>query len=300
MDSPAQPAAGASAPAGLDGEGRGRLSRALLLGGAALAPLLAAVLARGAAAPAWPAVHALAEVGALVLGFSTFAVQWHAAGVQGFGDARARLVGMAALGVAALETLHLLLTPGMPGLLREASPDRALWFWLSARVLGLSALLAAAGVRRSSRAPALSRGPLAAAAAALAAAMAGAAWLLPDSSRLFFDGGFTTAWRAAEWALAAVAAGGAGLHLRAFRRNADQASLRLAGALLLAVLSGVAFALQGSPADAVAAAGHLYQAGSAWLVFAACFSAALTRPYERLDTFLADLAANHAEVSRLK
>ncbi len=282
--------------------GRGRPGWSLgLAGAAALVPLaLTAALDGGPPARSWLAVHVLVEVASLVLGFSTFAVQWHAAGTEGFEDARARVVGMAALGVAGLQTLHLLLSPGMPGLVREASPDRALWFWLSARLLGVAALLAAAGVRRRSRSPFLSRGPLLAAGLVAAVALAGVDWLIPDQRRLFLDGGFTTGYRAAEWGLAALAAAGAGLHLHAFRRNADRASLRLAGALFLAALSECAFALQGVPGDVVGATGHLYQAGAAWLVFAACFSAALARPYERLDAILVDLAANHAEVSRLK
>jgi signal transduction histidine kinase len=304
LESP--PAAGAVtlAPAGLESVPRDRPGRSLALGTAvALAPLAAvALLGRDGGPPAasWLAVHALVEVATLVLGFATFAVQWHAAGTQGFEDARARLVGMAALGVAALETLHLLLTSGMPGLLPGASPDRALWFRLSARLLGVAALLAAAAVRRRSRARALGRGPLLAAAVALAAALAGAGWLLPDDSRLFFGDGFTTAYRAAEWTLAALAGAGAVLHLRAWRRIADRASLLLAAALSLAAFSGAAFALQGGSADDLAALGHAYQAGAAWLVFAACFAAAVVRPYERLDALLADLAANHAGVSRLK
>ncbi|HET6924149.1 MAG TPA: MASE3 domain-containing protein, partial [Anaeromyxobacteraceae bacterium] len=222
------------------------------------------------------------------------------AGTQGFEDARARLVGMAALGVAALEALHLLLTPGITWRLPGASPDRALWPWLSARLLGVAALLAAAAVRRGRRAPALGRGPLLAGAVALAAALAGAGWLLPDDGRLFSGDGFTTAYRAAEWTLTGLAGAGAVLHLRAARQGDDRASLRFAAALALAALSGAAFALRGGSAGGLGALGHVYQAGAAWLVFAACFAAAVVHPYEKLDALLADLAANHAEVSRLQ
>ncbi len=300
MESPAPHAPEATSPAGVAGRRRLPEWAPWAAGAAAVAPLVLAAALDGGAAPSWVGVHALVEVASLMLGLSTFAVQWHAAGTEGLGDARARLVGMAALGVAGLQTLHLLLTPGMPGLLRVPTPDRGLWFWLSARLLWVAALLAAAAVRRSSRSRALSRWPLLGAFLAPAAALAGAAWLVPDRSRIFFDGGFTAGYRAAEWALAALATAGAGLHLAAFRRSADRASLRLSGALALAALSEIAFALQPAPADAMAAVGHLYQAGAAWLVFSACFSAALVRPYQKLDAVLADLAANHAEVARLK
>jgi signal transduction histidine kinase len=301
LESPVAPAA-APAPA-RDGP-RLHPGRLLALAAAvALAPLAVVVLlGHGGERPAaaWLAVHTLVEAAALVLGIATFAVQWHAAGTQGLGDARARLVGMAALGVAALQGPHLLLTPGMPGSLPDAPADRALWFWLSARLLGVAALLAATAVPRNARARILARGPLLAAGLVLAAALAGAAWLLPEGSRLLFGSGFTPAYRAAEWTLAALAGAGAAAHLRAWRRAADPASLRLAAALALAALSEAAFALQGAPADALGALGHVYQAGAAWLVFAACFAAAVVSPYQRLDALLADLAANHAEVSRLK
>ena len=297
MESPTRPAARASAPADLEGEGRLRLDRALPLAAGALAPLAAAALARGAGAPPWREVSALLEVAWLALGFSTFAVQWQAAGVQGFGDARARLVGMGALGASGLGVLHLLLAAGRLG---GATPERVLWLWVSARLVWAAALVAAAGVRRESEATALRRVPLVAVAVALSAALAGAAWLLEDGRRLLLDGGFTPTWRAAGWALSGLAATGGLLHLGAFRRNADRASARLAGALALTALSEAAFALQGAPEAAMGVAGHLYQAGAAWLAFAACFSAALARPYRRLDAVLADLAENYAEVSRLK
>src|SRR5690348_959231 len=89
-------------------------------------------------------LHLAAELAIVIIGFSTAAVQWYAAGARGLRHARARFIGAAFLGAAILETLHLLVFPGMPGFLGPGTLERGIFYWLAARFWLTGSLLAAA------------------------------------------------------------------------------------------------------------------------------------------------------------
>lgn len=284
---------------------RRSLRRAVVALGMAVLPLaLFAALGARALLPrdGYLALHVLAELASAALAFATFAVQWSAARLEGAEEARARFVGMACLGAAALEGLHLLSYPGMPGLGAAASADRALAAWLSGRAWMVLALLAAAFVPPRSRSPWLRRGPLLLATLAAVAVLGAPALALRDGSALLSDGGHGLGhlYRAIEVAIAAAAAGAAALHARHLLRTGDRAAGLLVAALVAIALGETCFALRGSLFDGWSLLGHAYQVGSAWLVFSALFVAAVAHPYRRLDDALGDLAASHLEVSGLR
>lgn len=287
---------------GLD---RRSLRRAAVpLGLAALPLALFASLGASALLPrdGYLALHALAEAASAALAFATFAVQWNAARLEGAESARARFLGIACLGAAALGGLHLLFYPGMPGFGAAGTADRALAAWLAGRGWMVLALLATVFVPPRSQSPWLRRGPLLLATLLASAALAAPALALRDGGALLSDGGhgLTGLSRAIETAIAAAAAGAAVLHARQFPGAGDRVAWLLVAALVAIALGETCFALRGSLFDGWSLLGHAYQVGTAWLVFGALFTAAVARPYRRLDDALGDLTASHLEVSGLR
>lgn len=285
---------------------RPRLEGRLLAAAAgALAPLLLLMafpsLAPTLPGPLYLAVHALVEVAVVVVSFATFAVQWYAAGAAA-ADARARVVGSAFLAVALLETLHLFSFPGMSAFLGPGSTGRGIWYWLSARLGTVSALLAAAWVRPESDHPLLRRGPLLLSSLGAVAVLVAAEVGLPSAPALFFaEGrGLTPLKKGIEYGVALAAAAGAALHGRRWRERGDRASLRLAAALALTAASEVGFAQYRSAYDAFNLLGHVYLAAAFYLIFDALFVEALLRPYADLREAARALAAKNEELERLR
>src|SRR5512133_2093201 len=133
------------------------------VGGVALAclPIVVLVLVRpwGWAFPkdVYLPVHTTLEVLVIAAGVATFAVQWFAAGAGAFREARALFIGPAILAASLLETVHLLVFPGMPGFLGAATTERGIFYWLAARATTVVALLAALRIGRETESPFLGR-----------------------------------------------------------------------------------------------------------------------------------------------
>jgi signal transduction histidine kinase len=247
-------------------------------------------------------LHIAAELAIVIVGFSTAAVQWYAAGARGLRHARARFIGAAFLGAALLETLHLLVYPGMPGLLGAGTVERGIYYWLTARFWLTGSLLAAAFIPPQSDHPLLRRAPLLALNLGIALLGFALEHALPAAPGLFFHAGtgLTPVKIALEAALALVAAAGAILHLGQWRATGERASLRLSGALGVIVLCEICFSLYASAYDVYNLLGHAYALLAAGLVFDGLFIAALIRPYERLDRATSELAASNARLDALR
>jgi signal transduction histidine kinase len=247
--------------------------------------------------------HFGTELLIVAIGFATFAVQWYAAGEGSFREARARFVGAALAGVAALEALHLLVFPGMPGFFGPSSTDRGIVFWLAARWWTVVTLVAALAVRPGDDRRILRRGPLLTMSLAAVAAIACLEAVLARRPPVFFvEGrGLTGLKVAAELGAGAIAAAGAVLYAAAARRTGDAVARRLAIALLLQAFAAVAFTLYGTAYDAFNLLGHLYQAVAFWLVFEALFASAVVEPHVALDRLRAHVEGELAEtIARLR
>ncbi len=202
---------------------------------AALPVLAAAVLPRGTnlvPRDVFFVLHGGVETLGLLAAFAIFTVQWHIAGTQGLEDARARFLGVSFLGVAIVETAHLLSLPGMPpgtyGLLRLLSADQALFYGVIARLWTAGALLGAAFVTPHSAGRWLRRPRLLGATTAIALALLAAGAALPRATLFHVGRGETPLGTSLSAAAAAVSVLAAVLHGRTYRRTGDPSSLRLA------------------------------------------------------------------------
>src|SRR6266536_2382444 len=247
-------------------------------------------------------IHALAEIAIALVGFATFAVQWYAASARGVHEARGRFIGGAFLGVAVVETIHLLVFPGMPGFLGHSTVERGITYWLVARAWTVITLLAAAFIPPGSDHPLLRRGPLLVWNLAIAAAVVAIESSLPGSTGVFFEpgSGLTATKVTIELGIALVALGGAALHWSRFRASGDRTLLRIAAALGVVVLSELCFTMYASAYDLHNLLGHAYALVASTLMFDALFVAALLDPYRRLDAATRELASSNARLDALR
>jgi PAS domain S-box-containing protein len=287
------------------GPGARRAGRWLATVAAAALPFVAlhAIGFRRAFAPAtYLPLHTLVELAIALVSFATFAVQWYAASSRAFYEARARFIGAAFLAAAIFETLHILVFPGMPGLLGPSSVERGIVYWLLGRIWIAGALLVAAFLSPESEHPLLRRGPLIALNLAAVALAVGLESRLPPSSGLFFrpGGGLTPLKIGLELGVAGLCAAGAILHLRRWLAGGDRTALRLATALAVNVLAEVSFTLYASAYDAFNLLGHAYALAAAALMFDGLFAVALLEPYRRLDATTRALFNSNARLEELR
>ncbi|MGB6009388.1 bifunctional diguanylate cyclase/phosphodiesterase [Castellaniella sp.] len=95
-------------------------------------------------------LHNLAEAVSVMVASLIFAVLWASRHEALPGNLL--LLGSTFLGVALLDFLHLLAYPGMPDFITPNDSDKAIYFWLLARLLGALGLLAVAGLAWKGRA----------------------------------------------------------------------------------------------------------------------------------------------------
>jgi signal transduction histidine kinase len=252
-------------------------------------------------------LHTAAELLIVAVAVATFGVQWFASSTAAYREARARFLAAAFLAVALLEICHYLVFPGMPGFLGRATVERGIYYWLAARILTVSALLAALWLPERSEHPLLRRRVLLLVAlAGVAALVAADAALPPDRAWFYAEGaGLTPLKRLLEIGVAVAAAVGAvAAHRRARAGPGAPAMRRAAAALALMAVGEVCFSLYRSPYDLFNLAGHVYLVAAFWLLFDALFVAALLRPYRELEALRAhvedELVVTIRRLQRLK
>jgi nitrogen-specific signal transduction histidine kinase len=280
---------------------RHALQLAVGLGASSIPLLFAALLPRELPAPGlFGLLHAAFQLFLVGIGGTTFAVHWYAS-ARGLDEGRARFLGTAFLGMALLESFHMLATPGMPGILGPASWDRGVAYWHLGRSWTALALLAAAWVPARTAHPMLRRGPLLGVALAMVAVLVAAELRFVGPGVMARADGSLPPFRlAVEAVTVALAVGGFAVHVLRYRRSGDWLFMRVAMALGLLALGEAADALSAMPTDALGLCAHLYAAVASWLVYDALFAAAVLDPYVRLEAATRELSASNAYLEKLR
>jgi len=227
-------------------------------------------------------LHSFLETVAIVIAALVFSVVWntYSAGRSG----RVMILACALLGAALIDFGHLLSYAGMPAFVTPAGAEKAIFFWLAARLLVAGALLAV-----SLRAPGPLRLPLArygmlggSLGAALLVFWVGLfhADVLP---RTFVEGsGLTPAKIAAEYLIIGLLASAAGLLYREARSSGSAQAANLCAAAAVSILSELCFTLYADVTDAFNLLGHLYKTVAYGYVYRAAFVESVREPFERL------------------
>jgi PAS domain S-box-containing protein len=229
------------------------------------------------------AVHTLLETFAVVVSAIIFGVGWNA----GTGRRTANVVVLACafLAVALLDVAHFLSYAGMPELVTPAGPEKAIDFWLAARLAAVLGMLVV--TLRSWQTPIAAPAAYGWLAGALAY-VALVVWLVlvhPDwLPRTFVPGSGLTGFKiVAEWLVVLVAAVVAVLVWRQRRQPMpayDAASLF--GAAAVTILSELCFTLYASVSDTFNLLGHLYKVVAYVFIYRAVFVVAVRAPYVEL------------------
>jgi len=249
--------------------------------------------------PAWFPVwlHSITEVFSITVAVLVFAVAWHSNHSQSRSNP---LLGCAFLAIALLDLAHLLSYKGMPDFVTPASPEKAIGFWLVARLFTAAALLLVA-IRWSNRQAGRSRlGLLVASLAAVALTLYLKLYQPQIWPRTFIEGQGLTAFKiAVEWLLIAL------LGIAAARfwylRNADLPydARGMLAATLISILSELCFTFYGNVNSFYSLLGHIYKIISYCFIYQVVFVASIRAPYERLSQEMNERQAAERQVEFL-
>jgi PAS domain-containing protein len=191
-------------------------------------------------------LHMALETLAIVVAALTFGMAWSVRREQL--PLNALLLGCAFLGVGLLDFSHMLSYSGMPDFITPNTSDKAIHYWLSARLLSALALLAVAWLPWGSTATRSQATLMTAAVLVLVAALHGLFFLAPHLLPVtFVPGGGLTAFKIAfEYTLMALYLAAAARLLWHMRR---QRSFNASGLFAAACVMAASFSLPVTPAS---------------------------------------------------
>ena len=244
-------------------------------------------------------VHYFLETASFVVGFSIFAVYWHASRVMR--DAQGIFIGTAFFAVAAIDVMHALSFPGMPEFVTPSSVDKGILYWLSFRLWLAFSLLVAAFVDPRSRNPLLRRGPLLGLNVAVTTVVFVVVSFFPDRiPPMFVAGhGLSPLKIGLEYLVVALAVAAALVYLRAYLSTGNQFFKVLTMGLIVTVFSELSFTLYAAAYDTYNLLGHVYEVISYYFIFSALFGSAVRRPYMELQSAFSALDVKNRELKKL-
>lgn len=240
-------------------------------------------------------VHTVLEMFSIIVSVLVVIVSWQRLDALQSSDSNLLVCGFSL--VAGLDMLHMLSYQGMPMLVTESSPSKAIFFWLAGRFFELSTVvLLAANLRLP--------GPRHRWFALALLATAGFAYvgiyhlnLLPET---FVPGAGVTRFKAlCEYALCAGNLATAVWLWRHALRDPKGQSIHFALACFAMSVGGLAFSRYVTPSDFMNMLGHIYKVVAYGFVFWAAFVAGLRQPYEKLALSERQLASRQRELETL-
>ncbi|WP_049976226.1 MASE3 domain-containing protein [Azospirillum sp. B506] len=233
-------------------------------------------------------LHSFFETFAIAVATLIFAIGWHANTDETPPALLALSTGF--LGVALLDFGHMLAYAGMPDFVTPSSPEKAIAFWLAARLMAALALLMAAVLPWRSGSAALRYPLIGGVLLAVAAVYGVVLWQPALLPRTYVTGeGLTPLKVALEYVLVLIYAGAT---LLIHRRRHDARLLdvhRLVTAAVAIAISELCFTLYLNVSDLANLAGHLFKVIGYWYLYRAVFVTAVHRPYDALHHSQRDL-----------
>ncbi|HLO94377.1 MAG TPA: EAL domain-containing protein [Burkholderiaceae bacterium] len=228
-------------------------------------------------------LHAALETLSIIVSSLIFSLAWGSRLRQVPGNVY--VLACAFAGVALLDFSHTLSYSGMPDYVTPAGPEKAIDFWLTARLLASLGLLWMVAVPWQSGLRPWARHALLLGTLALVALVHWAVLLHPESlPHTFVAGqGLTPLKVASEYALVALLLLTALLLLRRMREPTPFNAVALLGAVLSMAMSELFFTLYANVADMLNLAGHIYKVIAYVFLHRAVFIEAVERPYTELE-----------------
>lgn len=236
-------------------------------------------------------LHMLLETIAVVIAALVFAVSWNAYSEKL--PSNIVLIGCAFLGVSVLDFSHTLSFAGMPDFITPSDPEKAIDFWLAARLMAAIALLVAAVVPWRPFVSAATRYVLFAVVLTITVAMH---WLIlfhgETLPHTFVPGmGLTPFKIYAEYVIIALNLVAAFVLWDRMRKPQVFNAAALLGAVLAMALSEYCFTLYAQVTDTYNLLGHVYKFISYLFLYRAIFVMAVENPYRQLSDSQGQLQA---------
>lgn len=227
-------------------------------------------------------IHTLLEFVSILAAFLVFSTVWHAPAREVSGSLL--LIAMALHGAGWLDMLHALSFKGMPDLLTPASAEKAIAFWLVARLMVAVALLTVSFYPSLPPPGARSKSLMLAALLAINLLVSWAVLAhesdLPDT---FVEGVGLTGFKIGfEWLITGLLGFAAWRYHRQARRSDDAFYPLIFGAAGVAALGELFLTRYEAVSDAMNLLGHLYKFVSYSLIYRAMFVISVRRPYLKL------------------
>jgi len=228
-------------------------------------------------------LHLFLEVSSIVIACLVFAIGWNAYSRERPGTVA--LLASLFLGVALLDFSHALSFKGMPDFITPSHPEKAINFWLVARLLAALALLTAVLAPWRPHASPRTRYFLLAGSLGFVAL---ANWIFLFHGELmprtFIDGqGLTPVKIAAEYLIISISIAAAILLWWRMKSPLPFNAPSLFGAICAMALSELCFTLYVDVTDVFNLLGHLYKAVSYLFLYRAIFIETVESPFRQLD-----------------
>ncbi len=228
-------------------------------------------------------LHTFLETIAIVIASLIFAVGWTSSKREV--SATVVLLSCLFLGVALLDFSHVLSFKGMPDFVTPSDPEKAINFWLTARLLAASGLLAAAVIPWRLKYPALFRPVLLTGTLLLTLAVYMVLLFYPEYlPRTFINKVGLTAFKVyAEYFLIALNLLTALLFLLRMRKPQSYHAAALFGTACVMAMSEFYFTLYADVTDIFNLLGHVYKVIAYLFLYRALFVETVDNPYLRLQ-----------------
>lgn len=228
-------------------------------------------------------MHTTMEMVAVIIAVLSFGIAWNA-----YAEARpgnVLIIGVALLGAALLDFGHALSYHGMPDFVTPSGPQKAVVFWLAARLLAAVGLLVVAlrpwgsVFQRRGRLWLLS---------GVLAYVGGVFYLALYHPQIWPDfyvagSGLTSVKVGSEYVLVAIYGLAAAVFFHHARRGAEFNAADLFAAAAIAVLSELCFTLYSSVSDIFNTAGHLFKIVCYGFIYRAVFVESVRQPFDALQ-----------------
>lgn len=227
-------------------------------------------------------VHTLLEMVSVVIAVLVFASGWNA--YSRVLPRHAVILACTFLGVAVLDFMHALSFTGMPHFITPAGPQKAIHFWLAARLMAASALLAVALLPPRSVSSGRARYGWLLAVSLVVAACLNVFLFHPEwVPTTYRDGTGLTAFKiAAEYVIVGMNVVAAACLYRQMRHPLPFNAAALFGAVGAMALSECFFTLYGAQGDIYHVMGHLYKVVAYLFLYRAVFVEVIEAPYREM------------------
>ncbi|WP_298233008.1 MASE3 domain-containing protein [uncultured Azohydromonas sp.] len=227
------------------------------------------------------ALHTVLEFSAMAMAVMVFALTWT---LHRRSDQRMLALGLGFLLVATVDFAHTFSFAGMPAFVTPSGPEKAINFWLAARLFSAAALLLFAYLpQRPASRPATVLGLLGAV-ALVGLSYWGGLWHGERLPRTFIPSeGLTNFKIGAEYALVALFLAAAFRLVRQTRDSASFSTALMAAAAWTMGLSELFFTLYGQVTDIMNLSGHVYKTVAYGMIFYAIFVQGVRMPQSALQ-----------------